>query len=749
MKVPSIYRFGILIVLCVTSWAAAQRMVSSLADNIIIPQSRPLAFRIRPDIKPVQITGVKATVALSGQVAITTLDVSLKNDTGRRQEAEVIMPVPNGAVVQGFTFEGAGKEPTAQILPAEEARRIYNQIVAQVRDPALLEFIGYNLIRSSVFPVEPNGTQTIRLTYEHIVTVDGNRYDYVLPRSESLENNIPWDIEVTIKGDKPISTVYSASHSLELDRKSADKMIVTLKKSSRTDPGAFRLSYLVEGQAITASLICYPDPEIGGGYFLLLAGLPAELSQADRSAIKREVTLVIDRSGSMRGQKLEQTKEVASQIIDALETDEAFNIITYQNVAEAFSDTPLMCNRKNVRAAWDFIDAIRPVGGTNIYDALNEALRQKPQGDRLGLVLFLTDGLPTVGKTRETDIRALVADYNPYKRRVFSFGVGVDVNAPLLDKIAELSRATSCYVLPEEDVEVKVGQVFKRLAGPVFAEPVLKVRDREGDKAPGRTADILPAAIPDLFDGDQLVLLGKYIGDDPLSFQFKGNLLGQKRSFNFTFNLDQASTRNAFVPRLWAARKIAELIDAVRQAGGDNGTDISDLKIKELIDEIVRLSTEHGILTEYTSFLAREGSVIDDYAAVLGEAEVMLHNRAMRPRSGLESINQSYNLGAQKHASKLNYDNSYLDIEMKDVTFDTVQQINDRAYFKNRGQWMEGRLINQPERQKADRTIEFGTDEFFELAGKLASQNRQGSIALRGEILLEMEGQIILIRNPQ
>jgi len=171
-----------------------------LASNVIIPQSRVIEIMPpprrgipRPD-PAIKITDVSVDVSILQQVATTTMDISLANPGRRRQEAELIVPVPVGAVVRGFTFQGAGKEPTATILPREEARRIYNEIVAKVRDPALLEFIGYNLVRSSVFPVEPGGTQKVRLTYEHLLPAEGDRVDYELPRSESLEYTVQWDI---------------------------------------------------------------------------------------------------------------------------------------------------------------------------------------------------------------------------------------------------------------------------------------------------------------------------------------------------------------------------------------------------------------------------------------------------------------------------------------------------------------------------------------------------------------------------
>ena len=696
---------------------------------------------------PVQITGVDTTVAIVQQVATTTLNISLRNPSRRGQEAELIVPVPAGAVIRSFGFEGAGPELTAKILPKDEARRIYDEIVRKMRDPALLEFIGYNLVRSSVFPVEPGKTQKVQLVYENLLPADGDRVDYELPRTESLDYTLPWTISVSIKSKRPISTVYSPSHEVKIDRKSPTEIHIALASGAQTQPGPFRLSYLLERNGVTASLLAYPDPKIGGGYFLLLAGLPAPSLEGRRKpTIKREVTLVLDRSGSMNGEKLDQVREAALQVLAGLEDGEAFNIIVYNTGVDLFSERPVLKSKKTIRAAREYLNTLKAAGGTNIHDALIEALRQKPTGDMLPIVLFLTDGLPTVGNTSEKAIRQLAAKGNPHQRRIFTFGVGVDVNTPLLDKIAEESRATSTFVLPKEDVEVKVASVFKKLSGPILANPVLTCRSA-ADIAGNPVRDIIPSKLPDLFEDDQLVLLGQYLNDQPVVFEISGNYLGEKRRFIFTFDFDQATTRNAFVPRLWASRKIAALIDAIRQLGADGHTPPpNDPRMKELVDEIVRLSTEFGILTEYTAFLAREGTDLAARDDIRRSAGRNLEERAMEVRSGLGSVNQSANYGKMRAQKSLNFRNDFYDAEMNEVSIATVQQVNDRAFYKRGNRWVDSRMVTKDGQQKPSRVIEVGSEEFWTLVKRLAKENRPGCIALKGEILLDLDGEAVLVK---
>lgn len=715
------------------------------SSNVVVPQARSYAMGRSTGL---QITGVTVGVVIREQAATTMLEVRLRNPGGTRQEAELLLPVPDGAVVRGFSFQGAGAESSARLLPREEGRETYDRIVAQSRDPALLEFVGFNLVRSSVFPVEPGGTQAVRLTYEHLLKADGDRVDYLLPRSESIEYTTPWKIAVKITSTTAIAAVYSPSHPIRTARPKATEAEI---EATGTDPGSFRLSFLRERPDVSASLFAYPDPKIGGGYFLLLAGLPSQSSKVDSKGLRREVTLVIDRSGSMRGEKLVQVREAALQVLAGLDEGEAFNVILYNEAVEPFSEKPVRKSRATIKSVTAFLEGMTARGGTNIHDALLEALRQPTTEGALPLVLFMTDGLPTVGQTSEAAIRELSRKGNPHDRRIFTFGVGVDVNTPLLEKIAYESRATTTFILPSEDVEVKVADVFKRLHGPVLADSRLFINDTE---RVFRARELIPARIPDVFEGDQIVLLGRYLGDEPLDFTLRGNYRGTPRVFKFRLSLDRSSTRNAFVPRLWASRKIGLLVDAIREQGGGSSVVSQASKLaatpasRELVDEIVRLSTEFGILTEYTAFLAREGTDFSQTERVLSEAQDLFRDRAIQTRSGIGSVNQEVNNQYQKAMTCVNPRNEFYDAAMNKVATTTVQQVCDLAFYKRGGRWVDSRLVTNTTEVPPANVITFGSQAFRDLAAKLAREGRQGSISLRGDILMLIDGKPVLIKAP-
>jgi Ca-activated chloride channel family protein len=402
-----------------------------------------------------------------------------------------------------------------------------------------------------------------------------------------------------------------------------------------------------------------------------------------------------------------------------------------------------------------YLQSLRPNGGTNIHDALVEALRQESRPGMLPLVLFLTDGLPTIGQTSEVAIREAVAKGNAAGRRIFTLGVGADVNVPLLDRVAEVSGGAPTYVLPNEDVEVKIAQVFRQLYGPVLADGSLQTLDRSGNVTTVAVRELIPGDVPDLFEGDQFVLLGQYRGHDPLTFRLRGTYLGKPREFRFHFELKSATTRNAFVPRLWASRRIAFLIDQIRQAGAFEGERpaiageslLNDPRYRELVQEILRLSTEFGILSEYTSFLATEGTDLSDWDKLNLICNSEIDRRAVKNRWGTWAVAQGKNVVDAKKQSRVKFYNDYLDSKLRRVQITDVQQSCARGFFKRGNRWIDGQIVAARTAQTADSVVDFGTVAYATLLDKLVKEGRQALIAKEGEVLVRIEGRNVLVRN--
>ncbi len=738
--------------------------------NVIVPQAaRGRAITIRPNTTAVEIASVDATVDLRESVSTTTLRMTVKNPASSVQQAEMLIPVPHGAAIRSFGFDGPGQEPTAKVLPADEARRIYEDIVRRSLDPALLEFVNCAFVRSSVFPVPAQGQSTITLTYENVLPADaaagagGSRIDFFLPRSGSLEASATkWTLKGHARSERVIGTVYSPSHPLNTTRISDKEIAFDVPVAASGAPGAFRISLLLgagSDDPLPSSIMLYPDTDaaVGTGYFMMLAGVPTLPVESQRRVPKREVTLVLDRSGSMRGEKWEQARSAAVAVIEGLNEGEAFSIIDYSDTVARFGNGPVIKDAATLADGRNYLNGLRAEGGTNIHEALQQALKQPVTPGFLPLVVFLTDGLPTVGITDEAKIRGDSASANTFKRRVFTFGVGYDLNAPLLDKLAEVARGASINVLPGENIETSVSRVFRRLAGPVMSEPVLAARHL-ADPSPRMpaTMDVMPGRMPDLFEGDQLVVLGRYMTTkEGVRLTLEGEYLGQHRTFEYVLDPSRATTANAFVPRLWASRKIAFLLDEVRQAGvsGDVRT---DPRTKELIDEVVKLSMRWGILTEYTSFLAEDPSgspvAVRDHDE---QVRLALETAATRvaDRAGTGAVNQSMNLKAAQAQTCANSENRFWDASMQERRVASVMQVADQTLFCRAGKWIDSNLVDKPELEKPDIKITFGSPEHFELVRRLAATDqgggRQALLSLRGAVYLMVDGKRVLVCAPE
>lgn len=780
--------------------AASPAIAEAPAVWTVMPQ-RPVPARPGGVI----VSAVEADVTIDGAVATTAMRITLKSSASRPLEAELVIPVPDGAAVRGFGLEGLAVDsdgnPTAELLPRDEARTIYRRIVNRMIDPGLLEFAGFNLIKSSVFPVPAQGEQVFRVTYEHVMPADGGRREYVLPRSEALDQiGAEWTIRTTIRsgdagGTGDATAIFSPSHAIEMKREPGQPIIATVSGTPMRQPGPFRLTIVeaVDGDLPNA-IVAYPDPAVegGGGWFMFVAGSP---DAARLPAIRREVTVVIDRSGSMRGEKIEQARVAALQIIEALDDGEYFNVIDYSDSIANFRPAAVAKSAETVAEVRAYLAAVKAIGGTNIRDAVVEALRPEPAEGTVPMVLFLTDGLPTIGTRSEPEIRAAARNRNAHGRRLFTFGVGYDVNAPLLTGMASDSRAVAAFVLPDEDVEVKVGGMFRKLGGPVLVEPQLVATGDGGGGVPVR--DVQPAPLPDLFDGDQLVILGRYVGDAPVALELRGTSGDKRIVLEHTLDPKTVDTRHPYVPRLWAQRRIAGLIESVRLAG-----DESAATKQELVDEVIRLSLAHGILTEYTAFLAAErpdvmavadptnfggrfvrgggagggggrgrvpapgaggvaGAPIAPPPASAEEARQVagreLASKAVGRRAGKEAVNQDLNLQTLK-ADNIWMANFYLDADMNEVEMAGCQNVADRSLFRRGDRWIDSRILAvaiaaEDEEARAKvfepvRTIVFGTEAYDELVDRLISERRQALIAIRGDLLLELDGRNVLVRNP-
>ena len=558
---------------------------------LTVPTVRGSGMLIPKDqsLPPLAIKHQRVDIRLRDGVATARIDQSFKNHTDRDLEAVYVFPLPENAGISDFGMWIGGKRVSGELVEKDKASKIYQDIVRRMKDPGLLEHLGGRLFRVSVYPVPKNGEQRIEIEYSQVLEFEGGLYKYVYPlktaekASRTLED---FTVSVRLTSSVPIRNVYSPSHEVGVSRKGELEATIGFEKEQALLDRDFVLYYGVSKKTFGLNLLTHAVKGEDGTFMMLLA--PATTLPKDE-IVRKDVTFVLDTSGSMLGENIEQAKRALTYCVKKLNDGDRFNIVQFSTDVDYLSGELLEVSEKNVKDALAYIDELEARGGTDIDGALRTACSFHKDSERPGLIVFLTDGKPTIGETDTDSIVGNIAKANAQKARVFVFGVGETVNTHLLDRISGQHGGYSTYVEPKEDIEVKVSSFSDKMSKPVLAKPVVTV-----DKL--KTYKVHPRALPDLFHGEQLVLFGRYEGDGHVAIRLTGEVNGEQREFVYEGTFLEINAENAFIPRLWATRRVGYLLDEIRLHGEE----------AELREEVIRLSKEYGIMTPYTSYLVLE-----------------------------------------------------------------------------------------------------------------------------------------------
>lgn len=722
--------------------------------NAIIPgQPNPALF-------PLESRSTQVNTSISGQTATTTIKQVFFNPTNRQLEGYFLFPVPKDVVISKFTMDINGVKHEAELLDATKARKIYEEIVRRSKDPALLEYYGKGMFRVRIFPILAKKEQKIQLTYTETLPKNNGTIEYSFPMNTEKYSAKPIQqisFKIDIDGKEKIKTVYCPTHPVEIIRKGAEKATVGFEASNVKSDRDFKLYFNLDNSKLGLSLLNYKMPNEDGYFFLNLSpGFGNE-----HEIVAKDIVFVMDKSGSMAGDKLDQAKKALRFCVENLNKNDRFEIIPFSTEATSLFGKVEQLNTSNKQKAIDFIDGINPIGGTNIEEALDLALSaQETNSKRPFFVIFMTDGKPTIGETEEDPLLKKVTAMNKKNVRIFTFGIGTNLNTHLLDKITASTNAYRTYVLPDEDIELKVSDFYSKASSPVLTDISI-----EFDKNV-RISDVYDKKLPDLFKGGSISLMGRYKGSGKSTITVSGNINGARKTFQYSVDLSNENTELDFIPNLWASRAVGYLLDQIRLHGEN----------EELVKEVTRLAKKHGIITPYTSYLILEDEAVASRNQAIQEQDLILRPRALdapqlsddidfeeevetiagfganaKKKDGKSSVRASKESQTMNKASNLAEIKqgverlAYKDSSGKHRNLsEGIVNIQGRAMYNNNNEWLDANIsLNQNKNIKTNR-IKFNSEAYFKL---MENQEAVAFLALGKNVRFMMNNEVYEIHE--
>lgn len=592
-------------------------------DGIIMPQPPPGI--VTPPKFYLQVVTHNVSAQIQDNVAQVEIEEEFKNPYKFTVQGDFLFPLPEGASVSKFSLFVGGKEIKGEVLPSDEARRIYEEMVRRRKDPALLEYYNQSLFRAKVFPIPPGETRKVLLRYEEVLNRVGPAYRWRYPLKIEGLSASPIEkvlLKVNLKTKRPIRAAYSPTHALELVSRGPKELVGVWEDQNVTPKTDFLFYFVPTRDSIATIFLPYRKGDKRGHFLLTLS--PGYWRE--EREIPKDVVFALDISGSMKGKKIEDAMKALSYFLTALNPDDRFAIVTFSGDVNVFSDDWVKVTEESRQRAKDFVEALIAEGGTNFYGALRRALSYRVKPKRPTFLVMLTDGAPTVGPTDPDTI--LERTENLLKgQKIFVFGVGANVNTFLLDRLARLGHGSPEYVRTEENLEDILSSFYNRIAFPAVTD--LKISFEGID-----VEDLYPQEYSALFYGEDLVIAGRYVGDGKGIVRVSGFHGRKKISYRKELDFPVRDERFAFVGRIWAMRRVADLLDRIRIKG----------EKEEWVEEIKKLGKKYGIVTPYTSYLVREAK----------EVPYMAQERSvLKAETGVEAFGVARSLSGMRSTSRV------------------------------------------------------------------------------------------------
>lgn len=544
-----------------------------------------------------KLTGTKIETSVQLQISITKTSQLFLNNLGSDKTVAYAFPLPDGASGIGLKWKLNGEWHTAPISPTPQDTTLPGGNM----NTNLRTYLGAKPMFFTIpDQVKRDSTLIVEMTYVQFLKYDfgsvfyNYQNDYRLIQNQTVEYQ---ELAFNLSSPRTIDSIrLVSSNPLTMIINNGNNAAVISNQYSAVPSVDFKIKYSLNlnelGLYSYSTMI--PDsllPDTLGGFFMFIAE-PNPGTTAD--IIKKVFTLVLDRSGSMSGTKIIQAKNAASFIVNNLNAGDKFNIIDFETNVYQFRSRHVLYTPQSRDSALQYVANISAGGSTNISGAFSTAVPQfnAANDSTANIIIFLTDGMPTVGITERTALLSHVHSLITSTETeifLYSFGIGTDVDQQLLTLMSSQNNGYAEFLLNDE-LESRITNFYLRIKNPVLLSPTVAFSSQNIN-------NVYPNPLPNLYIGQQMIVAGRYTEAGPLTVTLSGRAFNQPVSYQYSFNRnDSADTRYQFLTKVWAKQKIENLLI---QYYSLNPISPEAIALKQ---QIINLSIAYGVISPFTSF---------------------------------------------------------------------------------------------------------------------------------------------------
>jgi len=616
-------------------------------------------------------------VDIQGDLATIELEQTFSNPSKVALNATYLFPLNQDAAVYAMKMHVGDEIINAEIKRIEEAKQVFDAAKKEGKAASLLVQHRPNMFTQNLANLMPNLPIKVTLKYTQAIKRKDHQYELVLPllvgpryqppsaipaikqtvnsqtqfgkwELQTLPETPPTmgiDIPKTLEKDRvsisvrlnaalPIKGVSSQTHLLSKNKQEDGSVLVNLKNGSVVDNRDFVLRYQLAGKQVQAGLLTHKDEN--GNFFSLLIEPPQISTEANTLA--REMVFVLDTSGSMSGYPLDASKAFMKHALNTLRPNDYFRIIDFGESPREFSSAPLQANNANLSNGLSHVDQLEAKGGTNITSAIEQAFITSPIDNHLRIVVFLTDGYIGDEATVLSKINAIRGN-----ARIYSLGVGSNVNRYLLDEMGIAGHGFTRYIDPIKNVEDSAIQFANYLSTPVLSDISI-------DWGTLKPHHLTPKNLPDLFIGDSLRILGKFAQAKNTGehiIKVSGFINGKKATISMKVNTEDTekadNKHSQSIPLIWARTQIKELMRDFNLPSRQQI--VNDTNPEQTKQNIIKLGLDHSLMTRWTSFIAVSEKVVNEQK-IAKDAQVPLPMPAGVSKYAYAEPSQNYFAGS-------------------------------------------------------------------------------------------------------